>query len=46
MHSRLSHTLCKLLAGIVIATVLATVFLAYLQPGFVVDLANRIMLCF
>lgn len=30
----------------VIAAVLALVFVAYLQPGFVVDLANRIYMCF
>jgi hypothetical protein len=29
-----------------IAAVLALVFTAYLQPAFVVDLANRIYLCF
>ena len=29
-----------------IAGVLALVFLAYLQPGFVVDLANRVYMCF
>lgn len=29
-----------------IAAVLALVFLAYLQPGFVVDLANRVYMCF
>ena len=29
-----------------IAAVLALVFAAYLQPDFVVDLANRIYLCF
>ena len=46
MHRRLSHALRKLLAGIGIAAVLATVFAGYLQPSFVVDLANRIMLCF
>jgi hypothetical protein len=28
-----------------IAAVLALVFVAYLQPDFVVDLANRIYLC-
>lgn len=28
------------------AAVLAGIFLAYLQPAFVVDLANRIYLCF
>lgn len=31
--------------GVVLA-VLALVFLAYLQPGFVVDLANRVYMCF
>ena len=30
----------------VMAAVLALVFAAYLQPGFVVDLANRVYLCF
>ena len=30
----------------VMAAVLALVFLAYLQPGFVVGLANRFYLCF
>lgn len=30
----------------VMAVVLALAFVAYLQPGFVVDLANRIYLCF
>ena len=29
-----------------IAALLALVFAAYLQPDFVVDLANRIYLCF
>jgi hypothetical protein len=29
-----------------IATVLALVFAAYLRPDFMVDLANRIYLCF
>lgn len=27
-------------------TVLALVFMAYLRPGFVVDLANRFYMCF
>ena len=36
----------RLLLKLVIAAVLALTFLAYLQPGFVVDLANRIYLCF
>jgi hypothetical protein len=28
------------------AAVLALVFMAYLRPGFVVDLANRFYMCF
>lgn len=46
MDIRLSRALRKFLAGIAVAAVLATVFAAYLQPSFVVDLASRIMLCF
>jgi len=30
----------------VVACTLAAIFAAYLRPDFVVDLANRIMLCF
>jgi len=29
-----------------IAVVLTAVFMAYLQPSFILDLANRIVLCF
>lgn len=29
-----------------VAAVLAAVFMAYLQPSFILDLANRIVLCF
>lgn len=36
----------RLFLGAVAAVVLALVFLAYLQPEFVFDLANRIILCF
>lgn len=36
----------RLLIGIVGAILLALIFRAYLQPGFVLDLANRIYLCF
>lgn len=32
--------------GLVLAVVLALTFLAYLQPAFILDLANRIYLCF
>ncbi|SHN23343.1 hypothetical protein SAMN05192549_10610 [Duganella sacchari] len=30
----------------IVAVVLALIFASYLQPDFVVDLANRIYLCF
>ena len=46
MRTRLPRLFVRLLAGTVFAAVLATAFLAYLQPSFVVDLANRIVLCF
>jgi hypothetical protein len=36
----------RLLLGAVLAAVLAVAFAAYLQPDFVLDLANRIYLCF
>ena len=36
----------RLLFAAIAAAVLALTFLAYLRPGFVVDLANRIILCF
>ena len=35
-----------LLLGTAFITVLVLAFMAYLRPGFVVDLANRIVLCF
>lgn len=34
------------LVGAALTTVLALTFMAYLQPSFVVDLANRIIMCF
>lgn len=34
------------LLGLAVAAVLAIVFMAYLRPSFVFDLANRIILCF
>jgi hypothetical protein len=37
--------LTKLLLGALLAAVLALAFLAYLQPAFVLDLANRFILC-
>lgn len=34
------------LGGAALAAVLALAFMAYLRPSFVVDLANRFILCF
>jgi hypothetical protein len=42
MHARIG----RWLLGAAFATVLALAFMAYLRPSFVVDLANRFMLCF
>jgi hypothetical protein len=36
----------RLLIGAALAAVLAIAFIAYLRPSFIVDLANRIYLCF
>jgi hypothetical protein len=33
-------------AGAALTVVLALAFMAYLQPSFIVDLANRFILCF
>jgi hypothetical protein len=41
-HPRLKHALL----GAAFAAVLTAAFMAYLRPSFVVDLANRIILCF
>lgn len=42
MRSRIK----RLLIGAAFAAVLALAFVSYLRPSFVVDLANRIILCF
>lgn len=42
MHERVK----RLLLGALLAAVLAFAFVGYLRPDFVVDLANRFMLCF
>ncbi|MEO8599027.1 MAG: hypothetical protein ABI656_04270 [bacterium] len=36
----------RILIGIASAALLSLIFYAYLQPSFVLDLANRIYLCF
>ena len=35
----------RMLTGAAVLAVLALVFISYLRPSFVFDLANRIMLC-
>lgn len=42
MHRRIK----SLLLGAALIAVLAVVFAAYLRPSFILDLANRIVLCF
>lgn len=42
---KLHPLLAKLLLSALLAAVLALAFLAYLQPAFVLDLANRFILC-
>lgn len=42
MHERL----VRLLLGAALIAVLGLAFLGYLRPAFVVDLANRFILCF
>jgi hypothetical protein len=36
----------RLLLGTALGAVLAIAFIGYLRPSFMVDLANRIVLCF
>ncbi len=41
------HPLIKrILLGAALAAVLALAFIGYLRPSFIVDLANRFILCF
>lgn len=44
--SIMRERLKKLLLGAAIVAALGLSFAAYLRPSFVVDLANRIILCF
>jgi hypothetical protein len=39
-------SLSRLLLGIALVAVLAVAFVGYLRPSFILDLANRIVLCF
>lgn len=36
----------SILLGLLLAILLAAAFVAYLRPGFVLDLANQLWLCF
>lgn len=42
---KFSNRIQGILAAILLAAVLAAAFMAYLRPSFVVDLANRLVLC-
>lgn len=42
---KFSNRIQGILAAILLATVLVAAFMAYLRPSFVVDLANRLVLC-
>jgi hypothetical protein len=46
MDAVLQTRLKRWLLGTAFAAVLSVAFMAYLQPSFVVDLANRIIMCF
>jgi len=41
----MKHRLLRTLLVVVAVAVLALFFLAYLQPAFILDLANRLFLC-
>jgi hypothetical protein len=44
MHMR--PAVKRFLLYIALAALLAAAFMAYLQPSFIVDIANRVLLCF
>ncbi len=46
MTPALRSRLLRLLLSAAFAALLALAFAAYLQPAFILDLANRIYLCF
>ena len=46
MQANAKRRLIIAVSGIALGTVLTLAFAAYLRPSFVVDLANRFMLCF
>jgi len=44
--STVKRAIRQWLPAAALALVLAAAFMAYLRPGFIVDLANRVILCF
>jgi hypothetical protein len=44
-HKRLSKIIIKVLMIFLLLAVLTIAFWGYLQPGFVLDMANRFVLC-
>jgi hypothetical protein len=46
MQAQTRSLLIRMALRLLLAAVLAATFLAYLRPAFIVDLANRIILCF
>ena len=46
MHANAKRRLIMAASGVGLGMVLSLAFAAYLRPSFVVDLANRFMLCF
>jgi hypothetical protein len=44
-HPRIRSIIVRWLPGIAFAALLALIFMAYLRPSFVLDLANRLILC-
>jgi hypothetical protein len=45
MNKHLSKIVIKILLIFLLLAVLTIAFLGYLQPGFVLDVANRFVLC-
>lgn len=45
MNPRLKRMLLTALLAVMAGLLLAAAFVAYLRPGFVLDLANRFVLC-
>ena len=46
MNARIRSSLPTLLLTLLLAVLMVVAFLAYLRPGFMLDLANQLWLCF